>query len=66
MEELINKINNVKENLEILYHIYDEMINKYEDKYRNYEMIMSLNSIDDNILIKDLKEINEINKSNKF
>ena len=37
------------------------MINKYEDKYRNYEIIMSLNSIDDNIIIKNLKEINKIN-----
>ena len=54
-------MNKLKENFEILYSIYYEMINKYEDKYRNYEIIMSLNSIDDNIIIKNLKEINKIN-----
>ena len=58
--ELINKLNNVKENLEKLYNIYSEMINKYDDQYRNYEIFMSLNTINNNIIINDIKEINNI------
>jgi hypothetical protein len=42
IEKIINKLKNIKDNMEILYNIYYEMINKYEDKYRNYEILMSL------------------------
>ena len=62
INDLINKLNNVKENFEILYQIYDEMINNYEDKYRNYEIFTSLNTINDNKIIQDIKNINLLNK----
>ena len=40
------------------------MINKYEDKYRNYEIFMSLNTINDNKIIHDLKDINNMDNIN--
>ena len=46
--------------MEILYNIYYDMINNYEDKYRNYDILRSLNSIYDNSIIDDLKKINKI------
>ena len=60
IERTIDKLNNVKENIEILYKIYYEMINKYEDKYRNYEIFQDLDSINNNVIIKDLQRINNI------
>ena len=62
--ELINKLNNVKENIETLYNIYSEMINKYDDKYRNYEIFMSLNTINNNQILNDIKDINKISYIN--
>ena len=35
------------------------MINKYDDKYRNYELFKSLNNVNDNTIIEDLKRINK-------
>ena len=55
----INKLNNVQENIEIIYKIYSDMIEKYEEKYQNYQILMSINGIDD--IIKDLKLINKDN-----
>ena len=40
------------------------MINNYEDKYRNYDILRSLNSIYDNSIIDDLKKINKIESIN--
>ena len=37
------------------------MLNKYEDKYRNFEILMSLKNINNNKMMNDLKEINEMN-----
>ena len=59
IEDLINKLINVKEKIEILYNIYYNMINNYDDKYRNYEIFTSLNSIKNNSIINDLKNINK-------
>ena len=60
IEDLIDKLNNVKEKFEILYNIYYNMINNYDDKFRNYEIFTNLNSINNNKIIEDLKKINEI------
>ena len=65
IDRTIDKLNNVKENIEILYQIYYDMINKYEDKYRNYEIFMSLESIKKNSIIKKIRSINEISTENK-
>ena len=40
------------------------MINNYEDKYRNYDILRSLNSLYDNSIIDDLKKINKIESIN--
>ena len=53
IERTIDKLNNVKNNLEMLYDIYNDMIDKYEDKYRNYEIFMSLDCINKNNIINE-------------
>ena len=55
IQDIINKLNDVKDKIEILYNIYNDMINNFDDKYRNYEIFASLNSIDNNSIIDDLK-----------
>ena len=37
IEQIINKLLNIKEQTENLYKIYYDMVNKFEDKFRNYE-----------------------------
>ena len=64
IERIIYQLNNVKENIEILYNIYSDMLHKYEDKYRNYEIFMSLENINNNNIINDLKRINKIENIN--
>ena len=64
IERTIYQLNNVKENIEILYNIYNDMLYKYEDKYRNYEIFMSLENINNNCIIKDLERINKIENIN--
>ena len=59
ISQIINKFINVKENIEKIYQIYSDMINKYDDKYRNYELFKSLNNVNDNTIIEDLKRINK-------
>ena len=46
---VIEKMNKVKQNFEKLYKIYYDMVDKYDDGKRNYEIIMSLNNIKNNI-----------------
>jgi len=58
------RFNKVKENIEMIYKIYYEMITKYEDKNRNYEAFMSLNGIKNNNFVKNLENINLINNIN--
>ena len=61
IEKLVYKFNNVKENLISLCNIYYELIQKYENKNINYEILMSLNNFTNkNSIIKNLKEINQI------
>ena len=36
INEIISKLNNIKDNIKLLYNIYNKIIEKYEDKYRNY------------------------------
>ena len=52
------KLNKVSENMEIYYNIYNDIVNNYENKNRNYELIKSINEINNNNIIKDLNEIN--------
>ena len=55
---VIEKMNKVKQNFENLYKIYYDMVDKYDDGKRNYEIIMSLNNIKNNNILKDLETIN--------
>ena len=64
IERTIDKLNNVKNYLEMLYDVYYNMIDKYEDKYRNYELFMSLDSINLNSIINELNNINTMTKDN--
>ena len=45
----------MNENMEIYYNIYEEIINRYEIKNRNYEIIKDINEMDNNNIIKDLE-----------
>lgn len=57
----------MKENIEILYKIYYEMITKFDDRKRNYEAFMSLNSINNNIVFQNIQQINQTkDMNNKF
>lgn len=64
IENIIYKLNKVKENVEILYKIYYEMITKFDDRKRNYEAFMSLNSIKTNMVFQNILQINQITDIN--
>ena len=64
INQIIEKMNKVKQNFEKLYKIYYDMVDKYDDGKRNYEIIMSLNNINNNNILKDLETINQTNNIN--
>lgn len=67
IKQIIYQLNNVKENIEILYKIYYEMITKFDDRKRNYEAFMSLNSINNNIVFQNIQQVNQTkDMNNKF
>ena len=59
INDIIKKLNEVGKNMEIYYKIYDDMLNNYQNKNRNYELIKSINEIDNINILKDLNEINK-------
>lgn len=62
ISDIIERFKNVKENIETIYKIYFEMVTKYDDKNRNYQVFNSLNNIKNiNIIMNDLNDINKIN-----
>ena len=64
INNIIERLNKVKVNIEKIYQIYYEMVTKYDDKNRNYEAFMSLNNIKNNSVMKALKNINQIKNFN--
>ena len=60
INNIIDRFNKVKENIEMIYKIYYEMVIKYEDKNRNYEIFMSLNDIKNSNVMKELKMFQKI------
>lgn len=62
---IINKLNIVKENIEILFRIYYEMINAFDDKKRNYEYFQSLNNIKTDMVFQNIQLVNQINDQNQ-
>ena len=65
VNNIIERLNKVKANIEKIYQIYYETITKYNDKNRNYEAFMSLNNIGNNSVMKTLKNINQMNNINE-
>ena len=67
VKELIKKLNIVNDNIELLYKIYEDMVNNYIKlkSKRNYELIMNIIGFDTNIFIDELKQIND-NKNNNI
>ena len=58
INQIIYKLLNVRENIEILYNIYYDMVSQYEDQYRNYEIFESLENIENNKIINEIEKIN--------
>ena len=54
INDIISKLNNVKNNIEILYKIFYNMAEKYDEKYINYEILMSLNNINNTLKFEDI------------
>ena len=59
LEEIINKFKKLEDNLDIYYNINNNIINNYEkSKHRNYNILINLNTINNNIVdeIKKLRD----------
>ena len=54
------KLNKMKEALDIFYEINNDILNKYEMKNRNYQILENIKLIDNNEIFKRLKEINKV------
>jgi len=64
---LINMLKKVIENMNIYYKINEDIINKYYNKNRNYEILYNINKIRHNNIINELKNIvNESGIKSKF
>jgi len=58
---IINILKEVKENMNIYYKIKEDIINNYNNKNRNYEILFNLNKIKENNIIKELENIINLN-----
>ena len=61
---LMNILNEVSNKMNIYYKIYEDMINNYDNKNRNYEIIYNINQIQNNNNI--INELNKIIESNNI
>ena len=69
IQEIINKLNKVMDNIESYFNIYNNMINGYEIKNRNYQILQNLNDMNkyNTEFINELNVIiNEKNLDLKF
>ena len=69
INSIINKLNNLAFLIDNYFKIYEDIINSYENKRRNYfllQNIKNMKNINDNILQDINKIINEINIYSKF
>ena len=64
INQIIYKLSNVKDNIELLFNIYNDMVSNYEENYRNYEIFLSLDNISNNRIIKEIERINTIENIN--
>ena len=60
INQIIYKLVNIRDNMEILYNIYHDMVSQYEDHCRNYEVFMSEENIANNKINKEIEKINNI------
>ena len=58
---IINKLINIRDNVDVLYKTYSDMVIHYNDNHRNFEVFTSLDNIKDNIIFKALESINHVN-----
>ena len=63
---LISILNDVKKKINIYYKIYEDMINNYNNKKRNYEIIYNLIQLQNNKIQDELNKIIESNIIDKY
>ena len=67
IEDIVEKLNNLKENINNFYRIYTDIIQNVDNKNRNYELLNNIFEIANNDVIKNIKTIfEEKNIKNKF
>ena len=59
VEKIIKIITEVKNKMTIYYNIIEDIINSYDTKNRNYELLYNLKAIKENNIIQELSEINK-------
>jgi hypothetical protein len=64
--ELINILNNVSLNIEEYYKIIFNLLNDYDSRKRNYEILKNINSIKYFISNKDIENVINANKNYRF
>ena len=57
IKNIIDILNSVIENMEIYYKINSDFLDNYDEKNRNYQILMNLNEINSNDIINDLNQI---------
>ena len=57
ISEMLKMLNQVKNNMNIYYTINDNLLKNYDNKNRNYKVLVNLNIINNNSLAKDLNDI---------
>jgi len=67
IKEIINIFYKVIDNIELYYNISNDIINNYDKKYRNYEILQNIKEIKENNILNEIDKINkEININNKI
>jgi prefoldin subunit 5 len=57
ISEMLKMLNQVKNNMNIYYTINDNLLKNYDNKNRNYKVLVNLNIINNDSLAKDLNDI---------
>ena len=58
LNDIIQKLYQVKNNFETYYNIFDDIIKVSENKNRNYEIFQNINQFNNNNIIEDINKIN--------
>ena len=67
IDNKIKQLNQYKENINNFYSIYNDVINNVDNKNRNYEILNNIIEVNNNNIIKDIKNIfDEKDNKNKF